>query len=147
MTMTILTLVAVAAALATGRLRFVAPDVHVVDGDTIKVAGRKWRIAGYDSPEWNQPGGNQASRALRAVLAEGCSLALLGRVDAYGRPVATIFTTRGPLAWRMASAGHGHGEGTIGTLLTGIARMRRRGLWAADGIIVRPSSWRKGIRP
>ena len=119
----------------------VPPSAHVVDGDTIDFDGRRWRIAGYDAPEWNQPGGREATDALRRIVRGGGVVALDVGDEFYGRGLARLHVRHVPLAWRMALAGHGHGEGPVGGLLTIAARIGRRGLWSG-GRIVHPRAWR-----
>lgn len=145
----VLTLIGViAAAIAILRLTYrpVPTRAVMVDGDTIKVDGVKWRLTGFDAPEWNQPGGRQATAFLSHVLRTERCYAYVRGSDAYGRPLATIVTPRGPLSWRMAFAGHAHGEGHTGTALTVVARILGRGLWSGRGRVLRPAQWRAGIR-
>jgi len=125
-------------------LRPLPSTAKIVDADTLMVHGRKWRLNGFDAPEWDQPGGPEASRELRRILSgRGVYMTFRGEIDPYNRPLVTIFTMRGPLAWRMALAGHAHGEGRIGRELTRVARFARRGLWSHPGTVVSPSTWRE----
>jgi micrococcal nuclease len=41
---------------------------HVRDGDTIEVGGLPIRLQGLAAPEGNEPGGDQATRAMRAMV-------------------------------------------------------------------------------
>lgn len=126
-------------------VRVVPRDAVVVDGDTIRVRDVSWRLSGFDAPEWNQPGGRQATAMLRAIVRRERSIAIVRSRDHYGRPLATILTLRGPVSWRMVVAGHAHGEGYVGGFLTGFAWVLRRGLWARRGRdeIVHPRVWRQ----
>lgn len=127
-------------------IRIVPTDVEIVDGDTVRRKGVDWRITGFDAPEWDQPGGRAASAHLATILRAGPSLAFVRGGDAYGRPLATILTTRGPLSWRMALSGHAHGTGIVGTMLTGVARLLGRGLWGQPGVRLSPRAWRDSTR-
>ncbi len=40
---------------------------RVIDGDTIEVAGQRIRLHGIATPEWNQPGGEDATVALHRL--------------------------------------------------------------------------------
>lgn len=124
-------------------IRIVPRHVHIVDGDTIAVRDRKWRLAGYDAPEFDQPGGRQASAHLRDILAEGRTIGIVTGSDAYGRLLVRIFTKRGPLASRMILAGWGHPEGMLGWFLCLRARIGKRGVWAKKGVVHTPRLWRE----
>lgn len=127
-------------------LRIVPRTARIVDGDTIRIKGNDWRLTGFDAPEWNQPGGRSATCRLRAILRTSRSIAFVRGADFYGRPLATILTTRGPLSWRMAASGHAHGKGIVAAALTRIAKIRRVGMWRQQGIIIPPMLWRQGWR-
>ena len=140
----LLLVVAALAALTATRLRTVPADARVVDGDSLRVRGQSWRLVGFDAPEWDQPGGREATDLLRRLLANGRTLAVLRGRDAYGRRLASVLTPRGPLAWRLAAAGAVHGEGAVGTVLTIAARLRGVGIWS--GRPVHPRIWRLARR-
>lgn len=141
MTMLVLCLAAIAV-LGLIALRRVPQSFVIVDGDTIRFGTRDYRLSGFDAPEYDQPGGSQATEHLREIMRNETSWAYVWDVDAYNRPLAFIITLRGPLSWRMALAGHAHGEGRVGRLMTRIARSRRAGLWGIPGDIYLPSTWR-----
>ena len=126
-------------------LRTVPRNAFIVDGDTIRVRGTAWRITGFDAPEWDQPGGGASTAHLRRIVQGSFGIAFVRGRDAYDRPLATILTCRGPLAWRMAWAGHAHGEGFVARIITRVARMRSVGLWSHDRVIS-PRLWREGWR-
>lgn len=143
---TLLLVIAAILVLVRYSFRMVSSDVTIVDGDTIRVGGVPWRITGYDAPEWDQPGGPAATGHLRALIREGRMFAIVRGWDAYGRPLATLITRRGPLSWRMALSGHAHGEGIVPGILTLYARIAGRGLWASRDVILSPRAWRAGMR-
>lgn len=59
----------------------------VVDGDTLKLDGKSYRIWGIDAPERSDPAGPTATAALRGLI-KGKSLACaVLDVDRYGREV------------------------------------------------------------
>lgn len=124
-------------------LRPIPPRPVIVDGDTIMMRGRRWRLAGFDSPETNQPGGAAATRRLREILAEGWSLGIIVGVDAWRRPLAIVVTRRGPLSWRMIAAGHAHATGILGLPFVLVARLARRGIWEGRHEVVNPAKWRR----
>ena len=134
----------IAAVLVLVRYRFylIPGTARILDGDSLVVRGDDWRIMGYDAPEWDQPGGHAARAHLHAILASGPALAIVHGRDLYDRRLARVLTLRGPVSWRMCLAGHGHGEGFVGGLLTFVARMLRRGLWGRPGGGIMPRLWR-----
>ena len=124
-------------------VRRIPRDAHVVDGDTIKVRGRIWRLTGFDAPEWNQPGGAQSTAHLKGILTRGGMIGVLRGYDPYGRRRATILTLRGPLSWRMVWAGHAHADTLVGHLIQIPVRLVGRGLWGAETRAIHPSYWRQ----
>lgn len=119
--------------------------LKVQDGDSLFIErnGRKtrYRVWGMDAPEWNQPHGGQASKALRAKLEGAWVLAIRLHSDAYGRRLVILWTRRGPIGLRMVAGGHAHGQGVIGLIVQIVARMRGVGLWARHGAM-HPETWR-----
>ncbi|MFP4125342.1 MAG: thermonuclease family protein [Alphaproteobacteria bacterium] len=45
-------------------------EARVIDGDTIEIAGRKFRLEGLHAPEVGEPGGAAATRFMRDLLSE-----------------------------------------------------------------------------
>ena len=67
---------------------------QVVDGDSFKVTGDEVRLADVSAPEWNEPGGSQATSALSSLIG-GKTVYLdtdqkTGR-DPYDRLVAVVY--------------------------------------------------------
>ena len=73
---------------------FYAKVVRVIDGDTLeiqqKMAIQRVRIWGVDTPEWDQPYGEQSSRFTRSRLLGKEVQVIPKDVDTYGRLVAMI---------------------------------------------------------
>lgn len=92
--------------------RWSAVVVYVVDGDTLRVRQAPGaplvnvRIEGMDAPESCQPGGTDATFALRARL-QGQTVALVGqRRDTYGRVLARVWLDQQDVGRWMVSQGH-----------------------------------------
>ena len=138
-------------------------EILVSDGDGLRLPGRNgergvnMRLDGFDAPEWNQPGGKEASDHLRALIKDGVKFKRVGTC-VYGRPIIYAKvrgTFLGMKAWRdvavlMCAAGHGHTTSAFYTprgfaMLR--ARIMHRGLWKNAGLFgwkaVDPKEWRK----
>lgn len=125
--------------------------VRVKDGDSIVVEsnGREAevRLADIDTPEFNQPRGDEAREALRSLVdGKHVRLELVGG-DAYRRIVAHVFVddvdvnaelVRRGLAWVRRA----YDPAPALIALEDGARQARRGLWA-DEDPVPPWIWRK----
>ena len=92
--------------------RWSAVVVYVVDGDTLRVRQAPGapllnvRIEGMDAPESCQPGGTDATFALRTRL-QGRTVALVGqRRDTYGRVLARVWLDQQDVGRWMVSQGH-----------------------------------------
>lgn len=59
----------------------------VVDGDTLKLDGQRYRLWGIDAPERDEVGGSAATRALRSIIGRRALSCDVLDVDRYGRPV------------------------------------------------------------
>ena len=125
--------------------------VRVKDGDSLVVdsSGREVevRLADIDTPEFNQPRGNEAKEALRSLVGgKEVRLELIGG-DAYRRIVARVFVdsvdvnaelVRRGLAWVRRA----YDPAPALVALEDGARQAGRGLWA-DEDPVPPWIWRK----
>lgn len=59
----------------------------IIDGDTIRIGGVKVRIKGIAAPEWDAPGGVEATAALRALIGDRLVRCELTGEVTYHRPV------------------------------------------------------------
>lgn len=151
----LLALVAGGLWLAWGREEpVVAGAAHVVDGDTIRIAGRAIRLKGLDAPEMRQ----SCTRAGQPILCgEEARAALVARIaarivtcrvegrDRYRRALAVCAAGGEDLgAWLVAE---GLAVGYAGGYAWEEARARiaGRGLWS--GTFQRPAEWRRERRP
>lgn len=139
-----------AALFALAAIRIVPSDrIRVVDGDSIVLKKRsifgtryelKCRLLGLDAPEWNQPHGREAARALRLMIRKRRVLILSLGQDRYGRRLVRLYTMAGPVTARMLARGHAHPAGLPGDIISLPARLRRTGLW--KGPVIHPATWR-----
>ena len=124
---------------------------RVIDGDTLvfKTASAKTlriRLADIDTPELDQPWGEEAKAAL-----SGWVQGELGRIDIvdtdrYGRPVATVWIDDENINRRLVKEGHAWvyrkylRDRTLLSLETN-ARAQKLGLWLSDNVVT-PEAWR-----
>ncbi len=121
---------------------------HVIDGDTIVVAGTRIRLYGIDAPESHQTCsragqrwacGISATVALRALTADR-ELTCRPRVhDRYGRTVATCSAGGADLGAAMVKAGDAVSYGSYQSEERE-AREAQRGVWSSS--FEAPSTWR-----
>lgn len=126
----------------------------IVDGDSIRLAGRQIRLDGIDAPEWDQTCtdaggrswrcGRAASRALRE-RARGQTLSCQPRaLDRYGRTLAVCRLADGSdiNAW-MVRQGWAIASGFTGIYASeqADAKAAKRGIW--DGSFILPADWRR----
>lgn len=69
--------------------------VHAIDGDSVSVGTTTVRLLGIDTPEYGRCGFRAATRATRALIADGVQIRhAMGR-DRYGRTRAYLRTADG----------------------------------------------------
>lgn len=141
--------------------------MRIVDGDTVKLGGISYRLAGIDAPENGQAAADSRGRRFDAGAAATNALSNFlnvmqdrgwkahivwrdGDVDRYRRQLAQIEVTHRDgrtvdvCAW-MVSEGWAVAEyGAQYRHLEAEARRHRRGLWA--GTFERPKDWRRAQR-
>jgi endonuclease YncB( thermonuclease family) len=125
----------------------------IVDGDSLRLAGRSIRLDGIDAPEWDQSCldaggqawrcGRAASRALRERV-RGQTVSCRPRaLDRYGRAIAgcTLADGSDVNAW-MVREGWALASGFAGTYAAeqAEAKAAKRGIW--DGTFISPATWR-----
>jgi endonuclease YncB( thermonuclease family) len=130
--------------------------VRVVDGDTISVLDGnkkqyKIRFYGIDTPEYDQPHGDAASKALTQRLADKTVGIVVMDVDRLGRTVGVVYLDGVNINVEMVKAGHAwwyqHFAGSSRALkmAQGQAQANHLGIWQmADPIP--PWDWRRGKR-
>ena len=164
-TLTALLALLLLAAPAAAEPCFMAPVVHVHDGDTITVKRKSGkietiRVNHIDTPEmaaydeegllrWpDQPWAPVATTAMRGLVL-GQRVKICPRFVSYGRLGATVYLRGVEVAVRLASEGLGwvRCRKTCPEARAAADRARELGLglWA-DPNPVRPSEWRKGKR-
>lgn len=69
----------------------------IIDGDTFTLSGhsRRIRVWGLDAPEWNRPGGSDATAALRGLISGKTLRCQVRDIDRYGRYVGQCFLPDG----------------------------------------------------
>jgi len=128
---------------------------HVIDGDSLEIAGVRTRLHGIDAPERDQDCrdadgrtyscGRAAMRALAAAIGGRSVTCTPVQVDQYNRDVATCAVDDLDLGEAMVRGGHAldyarHSRGRYAEAERE-ARAARRGLWA--GTFETPATWRQ----
>ena len=130
--------------------------LKVADGDTITIITdaqqtRKIRLSEIDTPERDQPWGQQASRALSKKVANKSIVAKVSGVDRYDRVIAEIFVGERNINHEMVSEGHAwtyrrHLKNDHLLELEQMAKENGLGLWGFTEDPIPPWRWRKGSR-
>jgi endonuclease YncB( thermonuclease family) len=130
-----------------------APEVRVVDGETLRLGDRTLRLAQVDAPERGQGCGDAAGAAFDcgAAAAEALSRLINGRSvvclvsgrDRFGRGLGVCRAGAVDLNAGLVGAGWALAAGEDAELRASEAEARRaaRGLWAAG--FTRPEEWRR----
>lgn len=115
----------------------------VRDGDSIRIDGARvtieCRITGYDAPEWSQPHGAEATKALKALLENGYRWKVAG-IDSYGRVLIHVRNAKGSIGRQMVLSGNAHNSSNLG-FYEFIAKILRRGLWGKP-YAIHPATYR-----
>ncbi len=134
----------------------VTGKVHVIDGDSIRIANTEIRLYGIDAPEGKQSCiqqgedwacGETATEALRLIVGKAQIRCTWKELDRYGRALATCTREGHDIAEMMVD----HGVALAYRNYTwkyaldeDEAKAKRMGLWA--GLFVPPWDWRRGVR-
>jgi endonuclease YncB( thermonuclease family) len=123
---------------------------RAVDGDTIRLAGRRVRLVGIDAPELAQtctgPDGQEwrcgaaARTEMAHLIANGTVGCSTSGDDVYGRPLADCHVGDVDLGRAMVVAGLAVADGNF-TREEAAARQARVGIW--NGSFTRPAIWRR----
>jgi endonuclease YncB( thermonuclease family) len=86
----------------------VVGEARVIDGDTIEIAGRKFRLEGLHAPEVDEPGGAAATRFMRDLLVDRRVACAPTGDRSYDRLVAVCrLAGEGDIAAALVQAGLG----------------------------------------
>lgn len=128
---------------------------RVIDGDTLEVlltsGPIRVRLYGVDAPERNQPGGTEATRALK-TLVDGKRVQIEPQnQDRYNRMVGVVYLGNRDVNGAMIEQGHAWAyrrylrrNETRYCKLEHAARTRRLGIWATNAVA--PWLWRTKLR-
>ena len=128
---------------------------RVIDGDTLvfRTASAKTlriRLADIDTPELDQPWGEEAKAALSGWVQGERGRIDIVDTDRYGRPVATVWFDDKNINRRLVKDGHAWvyrkylRDRTLLNLETN-ARAQKLGLWLNDNVVT-PEAWRAESR-
>ncbi|SMD02390.1 thermonuclease family protein [Primorskyibacter flagellatus] len=100
-------------AIATAEV-IASSSIYVVDGDTVRAKGDKFRLVGFDTPETYKPRceyelalGRAATNRLRQLMASvrNVDLVILPGRDKYNRGLARLYVGRNDVADILVSEG------------------------------------------
>lgn len=127
-------------------------EVRVIDGDSVRIPVRslvgargtlECRLAGIDAPEWSQPQGPAAQRALARMVDQPRLFVLSWKRDFYGRALVRLYGSHGSINHRMIAEGFAFSTGPFGFAAMMTARLAKRGMWA-NAPVIHPRKWRAG---
>lgn len=154
--LTSLLLTLITLGLAQAESREIVGHAVVTDGDTIKIAGNKIRLNGFDAPETKQTCsrdnqtyncGLVATEAVRQFTAGQTVRCLTEKKDQYGRWIARCLVNGKDIGAWMVSEGYAVAYRQYSMTYVadeGVAKENGRGLWS--GAFVMPWEWRRGKR-
>lgn len=132
--------------------------VVVIDGDTVlfkpdhySPASRafvKVRLAGIDAPEADQPYGDAATQALKALALKRRAVLEIVATDVYGRKVGNLDVDGVRVNREMVRRGHAWASRRAVAEMRAVeaeARRLREGLWRAAEPVP-PWIWRRAVR-
>jgi endonuclease YncB( thermonuclease family) len=150
----IIGLLAIAGAVLQYRLgpaRTLVGAARAIDGDSLRLAGEELRLQGLDAPEFRQSCtdrsgrpvdcGRMARRALEVLLARGIVTCEIGKIDRYGRGLASCRQGETDINATLVRDGHAVAYGGY-RAEEEQAKAAGRGLWALQ--FERPETWRRG---
>ena len=129
---------------------------RVIDGDTLAVAGERFRLNGVDAPETRQTCtrdgrpwacGKAATQAMRELVGRNPVRCEVSGRDKYGRAIATCFTDGRDLQQQLVRQGLALAYRKYSTRYVpdeNAARAEGRGLWSGE--FTAPWDWRKQNR-
>ncbi len=140
----------------------IAQTSRIIDGDTLEAKIiNKYRLAGIDAPEQNQPFGEQASQKLKELLEnnELAGIWCLPKADKYGRDICilslnTLDGSKIDPAEELIKAGLAEVEYTqflppstelIYRTAEEKAKQAKLGIWKQQNYI-KPAQWRKNSK-
>lgn len=129
----------------SGKLGYVSGVARVIDGDTLELRGRTFRLHGIDAPEADQPGGDLSTEELRRLTGYGPIDCRPLEDDRYGRTVAVCY--HGPFNLNAEMVANGWAHAFVRYSRDYLeqertARAGRFGLWSGPEPI-RPWYWRQ----
>ena len=95
----------IGSAQALDRGAVIEGPARVVDGDTIDVAGVRVRLHGIAAPERSEPGGAEATAALRQIIAGQVVRCSVTGEQTHGREVGTCWIGAQDIAAAVVAAG------------------------------------------